>query len=73
MNSSSHMDNLELIPLDSNCFVTNSPFIIDIENKCFLIADGFFIKTSCSKDSCYFLPTYNHEYSMKYISDLRIV
>jgi hypothetical protein len=74
MNSSSPMDNLELVPLDLDCpVVTNSPCITDIEQECFPIVDGSFIETSCSKDSCDFLPSSNHEYALEDISDSHIV
>jgi hypothetical protein len=62
MNSSSPMDNLELVPFDLDCpVVTNSPSITDIEQECFPIVDGLFIETSCSNDSCDFLLSSNHD------------
>jgi len=47
MNSSSRMDNLELVPFDLDCpVVTNSPCITDIEQECFHNTDGLFIEPS---------------------------
>ena len=74
MNSSSPMDNLELVPFDLDCpVVANSPCITDIKQDFFPIVDGLFIETSCSEDSCDLFPASNHEYVMQYISDSHIL
>jgi hypothetical protein len=74
MNSSSPMDNLELVYFDLDCpVVTNSPSITDIDQECFPTIDGLFIETSCSNDSCDFLLSSNHEYVLEDISDSHIV
>ena len=44
MNSSSPMDNLELVPLDLDCpTITNYACITDMEIECFPIGDGLFL------------------------------
>jgi hypothetical protein len=53
--------------------VTNSPCITDIDQECFPTASGSFIETSCSNDSCDFLPSSNHEYVLEDISDSHIL
>jgi hypothetical protein len=63
MNSSSPMDNLELVPFDLNSpIVMNSPSIIDLEKECFPTTDGLFIKNSCSGDSYDLILSYNHQH-----------
>jgi hypothetical protein len=68
------MDNLELVYVDLNCpVVINSPSSTDIEQECFPTDDGLVIEPSCSKNSCDFLLSSNHEYVLKDISDSHIV
>jgi hypothetical protein len=74
MNPSSPMDNLELIYFDLNCpVVINSPSSTDIDQECFPTVDGLVIEPSCSKNSCDFLLSSNHEYVLEDISDSHIV
>jgi hypothetical protein len=74
MNSYSPMDNLKLIPLDSNCFVvTNSPCLTEIDKECFPTIGGSCIGTSCSKDFCDLIPSSNHEYVLEDILDSHMV
>jgi len=75
MNPSSFMGNLEFSPVNLDIFVAiHSLSLTNMDQECFSIVGGLFSKTSCSKNSCDFILSYNHDYYMlKYFSDSYIM
>jgi hypothetical protein len=74
MKPSSEMDEMELSFVDLICsIVIISPSLTKIDQYCFHIIVGLFIEPYCSKNSCDFLLSSDHEYVFKQILDSHIL